>query len=87
MKIKQALFLIATLALFTAPNSADAQGRPRPPRRNVETNNTNSLQDKNIPSIQWFATLERGLAEARRTGKPILFAAGAPHYAGVSGMW
>jgi hypothetical protein len=37
--------------------------------------------------IQWFATLERGLAEAKRTGKPILFVSAAPHCAGVSGMW
>lgn len=38
-------------------------------------------------SIQWFATLDRGLAEAKRTGKPILFVSAAPHCAGVSGMW
>ena len=38
-------------------------------------------------SIQWFATLTRGLAVAQRTGKPILFASAAPHCAGVSGMW
>lgn len=37
--------------------------------------------------IQWFATLDRGLAEAKRTGKPILFVSAAPHCAGVSGMW
>jgi hypothetical protein len=28
-----------------------------------------------------------GLAEAKRTGKPILFVSAAPHCAGVSGMW
>jgi hypothetical protein len=38
-------------------------------------------------SIQWFATLSRGLEEAKRTGKPILFVSAAPHCAGVSGMW
>ena len=38
-------------------------------------------------SIQWYATLDRGLAEAKRTGKPILFVSAAPHCAGVSGMW
>ena len=37
--------------------------------------------------IQWFATLDRGLAEARRTGKPILFVSAAPHCGGVSGLW
>ena len=38
-------------------------------------------------SIQWYATLKRGLAEAERTGKPILFVSGNPSCAGVSGMW
>jgi hypothetical protein len=42
---------------------------------------------KNEASIQWYATLDRGLAEAKRTGKPILFVSAAPHCAGVSGMW
>ena len=37
--------------------------------------------------IQWYATWESGLAEAQRTGRPILFVAAAPHCAGVSGMW
>jgi hypothetical protein len=37
--------------------------------------------------IQWFATLDRSLAEARRTGRPILYARAAPHCAGVLGMW
>lgn len=37
--------------------------------------------------IAWYATLERGLAEARRTGKPILFLSAAPHCGGISGIW
>jgi Spy/CpxP family protein refolding chaperone len=37
--------------------------------------------------IQWFATLDRGLAEAKRTNRPILFLSAAPHCAGVSGIW
>lgn len=40
-----------------------------------------------VGGIQWFATLERGLAEAKRTNRPILFLAAAPHCAGVSGIW
>lgn len=38
-------------------------------------------------SIPWYATLKRGLAEAERTGRPILFVSGNPSCAGVSGMW
>ena len=37
--------------------------------------------------IQWFATLDAGIAEAQRTGRPILFLSAAPHCAGVSGIW
>ncbi len=39
------------------------------------------------PGVQWFATLERGRAEAERTGKPILFVSAAPPCGGISGMW
>lgn len=39
------------------------------------------------PGIQWFATWESGLAEANRTGRPILLVSAAPHCAGVSGIW
>jgi hypothetical protein len=41
----------------------------------------------NDAGIQWYATLERGLAEAKRTGKPILFLSAAPHCGGVPGIW
>jgi hypothetical protein len=37
--------------------------------------------------IQWFATWESGLREARRTGRPLLLVSAAPHCAGVSGTW
>jgi len=51
-----------------------------------ETRTTSPATGKD-PAIQWYATLERGLAEAKRTNKPILFVTGAPHCSGVSGMW
>jgi hypothetical protein len=37
--------------------------------------------------IQWFATLTDGLAEAKRTGKPLLFLSAAPHCGGIPGLW
>jgi hypothetical protein len=37
--------------------------------------------------IMWFATLEAGRTEAKRTDKPILFVSAAPHCGGVSGLW
>jgi len=41
-----------------------------------------------IPNrIAWFATLASGLAEAERSGRPILLTSAAPQCEGVSGMW
>lgn len=37
--------------------------------------------------IQWFTRLKDGLAEAKRTGKPILFLSAAPSCGGVPGVW
>lgn len=37
--------------------------------------------------IAWYGTLALGLAEAQRTGKPILLFAAAPACHGVSGVW
>ena len=37
--------------------------------------------------IAWYATWDRGLAEAKRTGRPILLVSAAPHCRNVSGLW
>jgi hypothetical protein len=37
--------------------------------------------------IQWFTRLKDGLAEARRTGRPILYLSAAPSCGGVPGVW
>ncbi|MGV3723852.1 MAG: hypothetical protein ACO1SX_23390 [Actinomycetota bacterium] len=37
--------------------------------------------------IQWFTRLKDGLAEAKRTGRPILFLSAAPSCGGVPGVW
>lgn len=39
------------------------------------------------PRIAWYGTLKSGLAEAERSGRPILLVAAAPHCSGVSGIW
>lgn len=39
------------------------------------------------PRIAWYGTLESGLAEAQRSGRPILFLSAAPQCLGVSGIW
>lgn len=37
--------------------------------------------------IAWYATLKSGLAEAKRSNRPILFTSAAPQCLGVPGIW
>lgn len=37
--------------------------------------------------IAWFGTWKEGLAEAKRTGRPILLIAATPHCHNISGLW
>ncbi len=39
------------------------------------------------PKIAWYGTLKSGLAEAKRSQRPILFVSGAPQCLGVPGIW
>lgn len=39
------------------------------------------------PGIQWFTQVEQGLAEAKRTGRPIFLMSAAPQCAEVPGNW
>ena len=77
----------ATLAqALSASNSTGRSAKNSAQGGGPETKTTSPATGKD-PAIQWYATLERGLAEAKRTNKPILFVTGAPHCSGVSGMW
>lgn len=47
-----------------------------------------ALADDAVPKrIAWYGTLESGLEEAKRSGRPILLVSGAPQCLGVSGIW
>lgn len=48
---------------------------------------TADAQEAVGPGIAWHGTLEAGLAEARRTNRPILLMAAAPQCHNISGMW
>lgn len=39
------------------------------------------------PKIAWYGQLKDGLAEAKRSGRPILLVSAAPQCQNVSGMW
>lgn len=58
-----------------------------PPDRLPPENDDNKQVRSSGAGIQWFATWESGLAEANRSGRPILLVSAAPHCAGVSGIW
>ena len=90
-----AVFAFATPAWAQAegarkgPPGGASQGHAAPagPRGGGPESRTAAPTPKDGATIQWFGTLERGLAEADRTGKPILLVSGAPHCSGVPGMW
>jgi hypothetical protein len=42
---------------------------------------------KVVSGIAWYGVLKDGLAEAKRTGKPILFVTAAAQCNSVPGMW
>lgn len=63
------------------------QTSPTTPGTQAAAKSEVTVGTKDEAAIPWYATLSRGLAEAKRTGKPILFVSAAPHCAGVSGMW
>lgn len=48
---------------------------------------TIAVAEDPTPRIAWYGQLADGLAEAQRTGRPILLVSGAPQCHGVPGVW
>ena len=73
--MKQKLYLafaaIAVIAAGVFAFSASAQPPEKP----------------GSPKIAWYSTLDSGLAEAKRSNRPILLISAAPQCTGVSGIW
>ena len=44
-------------------------------------------EENPIPRIAWYGNLADGLAEAKRSGRPILLVSGAPACLGIPGVW
>jgi hypothetical protein len=78
------LFVLAAATLVqqqspSTPNQPDsASARP---------SEVSSPQSGSPARIQWFGTLEQGLAEAKRTNRPLLMTAAAPMCRDIAGMW
>ena len=71
--------MLKLAALLVITSLAAAQGRR--PHEIVP------IQPQTGERVAWFGTLEAGLAEAKRTQRPILLVAAAPHCQNVPGIW
>ena len=83
-KQSQRFGLLATLAFFTL--SGAASGQLAPPS-GPSYGGSVPASRKVTSGIAWYGVLKDGLAEARRTGKPILLITAAAQCNGVPGMW
>lgn len=78
MKPVGIVFLFAVLLI---QQQLSAQGGPRPSE--LGTSDLNPGE----PGIAWYTTWESALAEAKRSGRPIIFVAAATQCHGVSGVF
>jgi len=72
-----------------APEGKES-GPARPPLEKPDPQSQSQLQVSPSPlpeAIAWYTDLDAGLAEAKRTNKPILLMSAAPSCSGVSGVW
>jgi hypothetical protein len=67
--------------LVTTSGLACGQGGPRPSDLGA------SKLDLGEPGIAWYTTWETAQAEAKRSGRPIMFVAAATQCHGVSGVF
>ena len=83
-KYVRRLVLPVTLAVFMVTAPASAQLAPP-----TGASYGGSVPDSKrvVSGIAWYGVLKDGLAEARRTGKPILLITAGGQCGGVPGMW
>ena len=88
MKHTRSYGTVLLLAGLLAAAPAHAQrGHARGPGGPPPGPEAPTLEVPTEASIAWFGTWEAGLAEAERTGRPILLMSAAPQCHGVPGMW
>lgn len=79
------LLLAPSLALLVTP--ASAQRTPRDGGRSTPKGAVEVHVAPDAAGIAWFGTWSGALAEAKRTGRPILFMSAAPQCRNVPGVW
>jgi len=78
-----AALIISVLTLSQSSYGEDPPSRGRSSPRAGPTVDWSKVEDR----IAWYGTLKLGRAAAKRTRRPILLVAGAPHCGGVPGVW
>ena len=78
------LVLAVTLVVFTVAAPASAQLAPP---TGASYGGSVPGSKRVVSGIAWYGVLKDGLAEAKRTGKPILLITAAAQCNGVPGMW
>ena len=80
----RALLAIAAVLAVTCPATAQDRRRPNngagPPKPELVSPHEGNR-------VAWYGTLEAARAEAKRTGKAILFVSAAPHCGTTPGVW
>ena len=79
--MKQLTAVLVFAGMIATGSIACGQGGPRP------TDLGASDLDLGKPGINWYTTWETAQAEARRSGRPIMFVAAATQCRGVSGVF
>lgn len=78
------------IALLCSPVAFGAPTQTQAPRDSGRTRPPGPVEVQEVPTepgIAWFGTWEAALAEAKRTGRPILFHSAAPKCQNVPGVW
>jgi hypothetical protein len=79
--MKRMISMLGMVCLLCTGGIACGQGGPRPSDLGV------SKLDLGEPGIAWYTTWETAQAEAKRSGRPIMFVAAATQCHGVSGVF
>lgn len=79
--LKTLHFKMSLLSMMLFVGVACGQGGPRP--SNLGASNL----DIGEPGIAWYTTWETAQAEAKRSGRPIMFVAAATQCNGISGVF
>ena len=80
------LMALAAFVALAPAAIAEPPGRTGPPKPEGPVVGSGQTA-KERTAIAWYGTWKGALAEAQRSGRPILLLAAAPQCHGISGVW